>query len=460
MELRYCEKCGDILQVEGQGEKIDPSERFVCRKCQGRQDAPREAEKTLFDGILDKTALNLFSASTIALKRKELTEKDAAGSQVGIADTPSEDPSSSGGSSAPAPSAKKLQFRCLHCRASLLVRPVERTSRMVCPRCKENLYIDPSGIVTKTPPAPSERPRGRRREAGIRRRPSGWRSIRPGGRPGARGAGTGDRPKPFRPGGAALHRHRSPERWPAPAASDPVQALPLAGGDGPAPPAGSSRVVRGSSGLRSSATPPRKEPSSRSLPVLPLEGRGPAGAGTPGTEAPPAAGTSGGEPCLAGAPPPGSPAASRGRRRAGTSPPPSSRSSGLDEFEDLGGALPEGPLPEGPSPGPSPAPAAPARPSGKTATAARPRPAMVAGSFLLAMAIAAPLLIPDPRCIHWADGPKAAPGGPTLRYHLERLGATIERGRDAVLRLPARLLYGDDPPPAPLPPGNRTPAAR
>jgi hypothetical protein len=119
----------------------------------------------------------------------------------------------------------------------------------------------------------------------------------------------------------------------------------------------------------------------------------------------------------------------------------------LDEVEDLGRPLPEGPSPD------SEAAAAPARAPVRAQKLQSPRVrvAMLAAAFFLAAIIGAPLLIPDASCLRWTGELKVAPGGPTLRYHLERLGIAIERGRKAVIDLPGRLLGGErDAPPPPV----------
>src|SRR5262245_37141981 len=141
MELRYCEKCGDIIKLEGKDERINPSEHFVCPRCDGVP-AGGQAKKESFEGILDQTAMNLFSPSTVAIKRSDML-RDAPPAEPAPAADPAKPPTMrTSGSSFPARTARKLQFRCLHCRSTLMIRPVEKPSRMVCPKCKGNLFID------------------------------------------------------------------------------------------------------------------------------------------------------------------------------------------------------------------------------------------------------------------------------------------------------------------------------
>ncbi len=217
MELRYCEKCGDVIPLTGGG-KASPTDQFLCKRCSGQssgqgggQDrAESGSSEKAFQGIIHKSSMNLFSTGTVALKRKEQQERQALEEEVmktvgeevslepGIDRDAGHDPDAladieaeaeieetdskagegsadseelrfnfeaGGGSALPARTARKLQFRCLHCRAILMVRPVRMLSRMVCPKCKANLFIDRTGIVTKrppgaAPPAPREERQG------------------------------------------------------------------------------------------------------------------------------------------------------------------------------------------------------------------------------------------------------------------------------------------------------------
>lgn len=90
-------------------------------------------------------APDLFSAATVAVRKREMQE--ALQRSRGPANSSPRDPA--GGSSAPAGTARRLQFRCLHCRATLQVRPVKDLSRTACPKCKGKMLIDPAGVVSK-----------------------------------------------------------------------------------------------------------------------------------------------------------------------------------------------------------------------------------------------------------------------------------------------------------------------
>src|SRR5262245_5874257 len=159
MELRYCEKCGDVLPVQGSA-VAEMGERFFCSRCAGGASAPRgdEGPDAGTEQLLATDSLNFFSPKTVRMKRQEQQEKEAQreaslpgeGGEPKDTGLPQGSPS---GSAVPAPTARKLQFRCLHCRAVLLVRPVQQASRMVCPKCKGSLFIDQTGVVSKQPPA-------------------------------------------------------------------------------------------------------------------------------------------------------------------------------------------------------------------------------------------------------------------------------------------------------------------
>ncbi len=173
MELRYCERCGDIIQLEGKTDPAHPTEHFVCPRCQGvaggakapagtgKASAPVSLEK-----VLDSTSMNLFSSNTILIKRQEQKDKEdavrqsrlkladevvAGGGELSALGEGEDDSGDPAGSAIPSRNARKLQFRCLHCRAVLMVRPVEKASRIICPKCQESLYIDQTGIVSRRP---------------------------------------------------------------------------------------------------------------------------------------------------------------------------------------------------------------------------------------------------------------------------------------------------------------------
>ena len=57
------------------------------------------------------------------------------------------------GSSAPARKARKIVYRCLHCQSPLSVRPVAKTSRLNCPKCKKELFVSANGRMFKQRPS-------------------------------------------------------------------------------------------------------------------------------------------------------------------------------------------------------------------------------------------------------------------------------------------------------------------
>jgi hypothetical protein len=57
------------------------------------------------------------------------------------------------GSASPAKSARRILFRCLHCRSTLSIRPVDRTSKLKCPHCTNTIYVTPTGRLLKNSPS-------------------------------------------------------------------------------------------------------------------------------------------------------------------------------------------------------------------------------------------------------------------------------------------------------------------
>jgi hypothetical protein len=196
MELRYCEECGDVIQVET-SEPVALSDHFVCERCKSGASEPRGEATPKED--LQAQSLNLFSPETIAIRRKKVDEEPTAkkpkssrlklvkanpgdtetraaetdrapappvagASPAAAAPLPSAAslpaaqsapaaPAGSAGSAAPAKSARRILFRCLHCRSTLSIRPVEKTSKLTCPHCTNVIYVTPSGRLLKNSPS-------------------------------------------------------------------------------------------------------------------------------------------------------------------------------------------------------------------------------------------------------------------------------------------------------------------
>lgn len=171
MELRYCEACGDVIRVETD-EPLSPTAQFICDRCKaagGRatpvETAPGGAMHPSGSMNLGELAgdqkLDLFSPDTIAVRKKRFEEEvaavDSKGSHLRFA-KPGEPGSQRVHPSAPgagplAKSAQKLLFRCLHCRSTLSIRPVEKTSKLTCPHCGGAIYVTPAGKLHRTPPS-------------------------------------------------------------------------------------------------------------------------------------------------------------------------------------------------------------------------------------------------------------------------------------------------------------------
>jgi phage FluMu protein Com len=146
MELRYCEKCHGIIVLEGRTGRMRPLERFLCTRCKsgeanrGRETRRSEEVTAVLKDLFDTVDLNLFSASTVAIRKAEMESATR------------EKESSGDGCLAPAKTAQRLQFRCLHCRTMLKTKRVEVLSRVVCPKCKAVNFLDQTGVPSKTPP--------------------------------------------------------------------------------------------------------------------------------------------------------------------------------------------------------------------------------------------------------------------------------------------------------------------
>ena len=188
MELRYCEECGDVIQVET-SEPAKVVDHFVCERCQSGAGSPRpEAAPS---GDMEAQSLNLFSPETIAIRKKKIDEdttKKPKSSRLRLvkanpdepesrpADPPlsapqpaspapsapmaappqpaaAAVPGSTRGSATPAKSARRILFRCLHCRSTLSIRPVEKTSKLTCPHCTNVIYVTPTGRLLKNSPS-------------------------------------------------------------------------------------------------------------------------------------------------------------------------------------------------------------------------------------------------------------------------------------------------------------------
>jgi hypothetical protein len=211
MELRYCENCGDIIQLKADAPPSS-SDHFLCDKCRAQESgAPREPQEgspqLQLKEILGSEELNLFSKGTLVLRKKEMEKlkekekaKEAAARAQGQKTQPVYDPHVRGsgsqrvrkaqpqqglpqqgrpqqglpqqglpqqglpqqnpggggplvGSSAPASRAQKIVFSCPQCKSPFSIRPVATTSRLACPSCRRPFYVTISGQLFSTPPS-------------------------------------------------------------------------------------------------------------------------------------------------------------------------------------------------------------------------------------------------------------------------------------------------------------------
>ena len=194
MELRYCEGCGDVIQQAEEGGDIDIGARILCSRCRGGGAASTPATKkspssaSSLELAADSDGLDLFSSGTIAMHRDEFDAasgigKESTGKESGddgplqlvdsdpttgvvlppAAETGGErsardfgaDGGGDGrlGSEAPSKEARRIVFPCVHCRASLSIRPVGKDSRLTCPYCSQHVYVTKDGRFLKTPPS-------------------------------------------------------------------------------------------------------------------------------------------------------------------------------------------------------------------------------------------------------------------------------------------------------------------
>ena len=187
MELRYCEECGDVIHLNSD-EPPSLHDHFVCPRCEGGK-APATQAESPRTGAEDFSAedLDLFSAGSIAQRKQDFnpgarkapearlrlvkTNKTPAGAKHHTESTFPTDrlmaapiaaapragargkPAARETSGTLAKSARKIIFRCLYCKSPISIRPVEKTSKLVCPSCGEAVYVTPTGRLLKKNPS-------------------------------------------------------------------------------------------------------------------------------------------------------------------------------------------------------------------------------------------------------------------------------------------------------------------
>ena len=185
MEIRYCEQCGNPIRVE-LGQPAGVVDRAVCEACssgseKGGEGEAAQSKKGEIADLLDSSNLNLFSPQTIVLHKQKLglsgvsAEKPkstklklvkpgsgslAVGPRKSSAQIPAQPPRAPStvvahleGATSPAKSAQKIVFRCMHCRSTLSIRPIEKTSKLTCPHCTKEIFITISGRVLRMSPS-------------------------------------------------------------------------------------------------------------------------------------------------------------------------------------------------------------------------------------------------------------------------------------------------------------------
>jgi len=166
------------------GQPFSTTDRCLCEACRtgaAKPVTPGEAAGSPQRSILDSTNLNLFSSQTIVLHKQRnspgpasqerpkstklklvksgssrapsLQAMDPSASVAGPVRPGSTAVASTGGSANPAPSAQRIVFRCIHCKSTLSIRPVEKTSKLTCPHCTKEIFITISGRALKMSPS-------------------------------------------------------------------------------------------------------------------------------------------------------------------------------------------------------------------------------------------------------------------------------------------------------------------
>ena len=205
MELKYCDRCGTPVKAEQDAE--DFLAEFVCEECSHRESDKRNSSSGSKLQIVDsppprpakeelEKSLEFFSSNTVMVKKNKMAEKSSHSAKKKTFRDPTtrspeeapnlsapedpldlfstqtltlkrqnrdshpEDPgdsvllidSAGMGSSAPAQTATRIQLRCVHCQKVLVIRPVQKASKMVCPGCNKKMYISDSSRLSKSPP--------------------------------------------------------------------------------------------------------------------------------------------------------------------------------------------------------------------------------------------------------------------------------------------------------------------
>ncbi len=179
MELRYCERCGDVIKSDSDA-PITLKDSFICSQCEGGDagSEPNGLQRRAAPAQMTLTDLELFSQDSIAIRKQELDARESSreearpqpsklrlvksggssvvktpkspapqqdGGEPATAAEGGDSPGRNAGSSHPAGNAQKIVFRCLFCKSPISIRPVATTSKLQCPSCKKPLYVTADG---------------------------------------------------------------------------------------------------------------------------------------------------------------------------------------------------------------------------------------------------------------------------------------------------------------------------
>lgn len=179
MDFKYCDRCGEITSSN----QAPQSTEILCAKCAGTapasNDAPQASGLDLLEepggappprtssgGSMGTQDLEFFSNDTLAVRRerpqpapstklKLVDDRAAEGPSLMKQNPATAKPGSEAlgltqpmrSVSAPASSDDRWRVDCLACGGSLSVRPVQKRSKLRCPRCRQAMALDPSGQI-------------------------------------------------------------------------------------------------------------------------------------------------------------------------------------------------------------------------------------------------------------------------------------------------------------------------
>ena len=171
MELNYCDDCGVVLTEQTMSAGC-PEQNPNCTHCKlssssqvsSENKQPQKSPETM---QAQKESLELFSQDTLALKKSSSSGTSRSPSPTSVLEPNSDDfklpenetleffsEKTLALKNSKKSSAKKgrLRFNCAHCSTKLEIKAVTKLSKLICPKCSQQLYIDPVLGVSKNRP--------------------------------------------------------------------------------------------------------------------------------------------------------------------------------------------------------------------------------------------------------------------------------------------------------------------